>query len=430
MSVATSPNDEVGEPARPVPQGPEGTAGDLAVSGAGRGAGESTRPGRHWPALDGLRAIAVLAVIGIHVGVFGGGYLGVDVFFVLSGFLITSLLIGEWDSRGGSLRLRDFYARRVLRLFPALGCVVLIAGALGVLVYAVNGAGDRVFARATFGAIPWVASFASNFAYVLHPGAPDGTLGALSHTWSLAVEEQFYILWPGIFLLLIRRGCSRSRLALALAVVAVAEMAYRILMANAGYGHDRLYYAPDTHSDGLLLGCAVAFWLASGPSARWRQVVRRFARPAMWLAVASLCLEFVLGSRPGESVQIAVAALASAVLVAGVVLAGTPALLERVLCARLAIWTGKRSYGLYLWHVVFIATSEALCAPRTGLFPASPGKRLIFATALGAAVAASFIVADLSYRFIELPALRLKHRFQLAGPDRPPEQVVSPATRT
>ena len=377
------------------------------------GPGGGSQPARHWPPLDGLRAIAVLAVIGIHIGVLPGGYLGVDVFFVLSGFLITSLLIREWDNRGGSISFRNFYARRVLRLFPALGCVLLAAVMLAAILDVAGGAGDRPFARATFGAVPWVGLFAGNFAFVLHPGRGALTLGALGHTWSLAVEEQFYLLWPTLVVLLLRRGFSRFRLALSLAALAVAEMTYRALMYHGGYGYDRIYYGTDTHSDGLLIGCAIAFWLASDPTFRLHQVVSRLVKGGAWLGMTVLVILFVSGDQAAAPVDITAAVLASGVIVVGVALRETPAALERLLCSWWAELIGRRSYGLYLWHWVFLAAAEALCAPSTGLFPAGLGeRRFIFAAALGVAIAASFIVAELSYRFVELPVLRLKRRFR------------------
>ena len=396
---------------------PAGHGGILAADAA---AGAPADVRRDWPALDGLRAIAVCAVMAGHVDVLPGGYLGVDVFFVLSGFLITSLLIGEWDRRGGALKLSHFYARRVLRLFPALGCVIVAAVALAVLLDLRGGVSDQIVARATFGGLPWVALFAGNIATVLHPGQSVSygafPLGVLSHTWSLAVEEQFYLLWPSLFIQAMRRRLSRPRLALLLAVLAIAEMIYRVLLATTGFAWYRIYFATDTHSDGLLLGCALAFWLTSGQSAWQGRVVRRLGKPAMWLASAVLLGLFAFGNYAGGVAEIAVAVLASGVLVTGIAVGEIPPVLERLLSCRLAIRTGRRSYGLYLWHVIFLMAAEALCAPSVGFFPASPARRLIFATALAVAVAASIIVADLSYRFVELPALRRKRRFQAAGP--------------
>lgn len=364
----------------------------------------------HWTALDGLRAVAVLAVIGIHVGVLPGGYLGVDVFFVLSGFLITTLLVREWDAHGGRISFRNFYLRRALRLFPALGCVILAAAALAWALGVAGGPGDRPYADATLAAIPWVIAFAGNLNQVLHPGLVD----ALGHTWSLAVEEQFYLLWPAALVLLMRRRVSRNRLALALALLAVAVMAYRgFLSACLGYGHDRIYYATDTHADGLLLGCALGLWLAS-PQPAWLRVAPAWSlRAAAWLAAVLLAVLFVFAGPASAAFAISGAVLASAVAVTAIVTGQAPMALNRPLASRWAVWLGRRSYGLYLWNPLLLAAAEAICSPYTGIFPAAMGtRRLVFAVALAVAIIGTFLVAGASYRFAELPALRLKRRFQ------------------
>jgi peptidoglycan/LPS O-acetylase OafA/YrhL len=376
-----------------------------------------------------MRAIAVLAVIGLHVGILPGGYLGVDVFFVLSGFLITVLLIDEWDKRAGSIRFRDFYARRVLRLFPALACVVVAAALLALVLEATGIAVDLPVARATLGAVRWVAIFAGNFVEARQPTTLSA-LGTLGHTWSLAVEEQFYLVWPALFVLLMRRGTKRSRLAVALAVLAVAEMVYRLLGPQLGYTQNRIYYSTDTHSDGLLLGCALAFWLAS------RQplpaVPRRLATVLIWLAASLLAVLFVIGQQPSAPVEIPIAVLGTAAIVAGIVLGRTPAGLDRILQSRWAVYVGRRSYGLYLWHVVLLGAAEAIAAPITGIYPPAGWPRIGFAVIIGIGTTASFVVADLSYRFVELPALRLKRRFSSATSEPPsvaPPGVGLPVTQ-
>lgn len=373
-------------------------------------ADSSMRHVRHWPALDGLRALAITAVIGLHMGVLPGGYLGVDVFFVLSGFLITSLLIDEWDKRGERISFRRFYMRRVLRLLPALGCVILGAAIFAAILYLIGGPADRPFAHATLSAIPWVVVFASNLNQVLHPGQ----VNALTPTWSLAVEEQFYLAWPAVFVLLMRRRISRRRLALALSVLAVADMAYRtILSAHLGYRHDRIYFATDTHADGLLLGCSLAVYLASNQSALLRKARSRPMVGSAWLAAAVLGVLFLFGHGADTAFDVSAAVLASAVIVAAIATGQLPKHVEQLLNSRWAIWLGRRSYGLYLWNSFTISIAEALCAPYTGIFPAGLGwRRFIFAMALTAALAAALIMTTLSYRFIELPALRLKRRFQ------------------
>ena len=377
-------------------------------------------PQRRWPALDGMRAIAVLAVILYHVGVLAGGYLGVDVFFVLSGFLITSWLIGEWDARGGRVSLRDFYARRVLRLFPALGCVIVAALVFAGSLAVTGGPGERSYALVTVHAVPWVLAFAGNWVRAFGSPPLTHSLGALGHTWSLAVEEQFYLLWPLLFVLLMRRRISRDRLALAVGLLAIAEMIYRDWLAGLAASQDRIYYATDTHSDGLLIGCALAFWLTrrvAEPDSPGR------ARTALgWLAGSLLAALFLAGSRSVGPVETSVAVLASGALVAGIVDGGAPAGLLRMLCSRSLVRIGRRSYGLYLWQYILLAAAEALCS-EAGVSRLGPlSARVVFAAAMAGGVVATFGMAELSYKYVELPALRLKRRFRWAdvvqaGPD-------------
>jgi peptidoglycan/LPS O-acetylase OafA/YrhL len=380
---------------------------------APRTVARSEAPKRHWPALDGLRGVAVLGVILYHARVLSGGFLGVDVFFVLSGFLITSLLISEWDQRG-AVSFRDFYARRVLRLFPALGCVIVAALLLLGSLAVIGSPGDRSFARSTLDAVPWVVAFAGNWVRALDPSALIGSLGAFGHTWSLAVEEQFYLVWPAVFVLLMRRRLNRRRLALALALLALAEMVYRVWLARLGYGQYRIYYATDTHSDGLLIGCAAAFWLASRPAG---QQVASSAHRAMarltWVGAGGLAVLFIAAYRQGDPTTTSLAVLASGLLLVGVVTGRTPAALQRLLTSPRVVRVGRRSYGLYLWQYVLLCMTEGLYLRYTSASMAGTLLgRLIFACALMAEVVATFIVAELSYRFVELPALRLKQKFQ------------------
>ena len=374
-----------------------------------RTGGPAPSPQRgHWPALDGLRAVAVLAVIGLHVGVVPGGYLGVDVFFVLSGFLITSLLIGEWDKRGG-VSFRNFYARRVLRLLPALACLLVAAAVIAGVLELTRFPADRAYGLATLQAIPFVLFFAANIVQATHPGKLP--LGALPHTWSLAVEEQFYLVWPALFLLLMRRGVRRSTLAWLLAAMAVLDMVYRAVLAARGYPHDRVYTGTDTHCDGLLAGCALAFWLASGHAIRLGRAAARLVKAASWAGAAIVLTMFLVGSLADSPVEIDAVVLGTAMLLIGVVLGQTPAPINRLLCSEPMVAVGRRSYALYLWHDLLLGAGEALVVPYTGLFPASGVHRLLFASVVGVAIALSFVAADLSYRFVELPALRLKQRF-------------------
>jgi peptidoglycan/LPS O-acetylase OafA/YrhL len=397
---------------------PAGTAADAPQKG-------------HWPALDGVRGVAILAVIAIHVGVLPGGYLGVDVFFVLSGFLITSLLIGEWDKRDG-VSFRNFYLRRALRLLPALACVLAAAGVLSVLLEFTGPPVDRAYGLATLHTIPWVIIFSSNFVQATHPGLLP--LGALRHTWSLAVEEQFYLVWPALFALLMRRGVRRRTVAGLLGAFAIADMAYRALLAFGGSAQDRVFYSTDTHCDGLLVGCALAFWLTSGQAFRFGPLAARLIKGASWAGAVILLAAFLLARLSDSPVEIDVAVLSTAMLVTGIVCGQAPAPIDRFLSSPGMVAIGRRSYALYLWHDLLLGVGEALVVPYTGLFPAAGGHRILFASVLAAAIALSFVLADLSYRYVELPALRLKQRFSRGdlsgslrgGPEEPVLRDLGP----
>lgn len=364
---------------------------------------------RHWPALDGLRGIAVLVMILYHIDVLQGGYLSLSLFFVLSGFLITSLLITEWDA-DSRVSFRDFYARRVLRLFPALGAVIAASVIAGVILATAGGAIDRADVHATLDAIPWVVAFAGNWVRAFDSHALLGTLGALGQTWTLAVEEQFYLLWPILCVLVMRRRIRRDRLALMLAFLAVADMIYRAVLAHLGYGPDRLYYATDTNCDGLLIGCAMAFWLAHRP-VKPRPALT--AKVIAWLAVAVLAGLYLKGSRSDAPIETSAAVLASGAIVAVVVTGRAPDAMRRLLSARATVRVGRRSYGLYLWHYLVLAIIDAVCAPYPDLSLSGPlpGRAVYFAATV-AGVGFSYLLAEVSYSRIELPALRLKRKFQ------------------
>jgi peptidoglycan/LPS O-acetylase OafA/YrhL len=364
---------------------------------------------RHWPALDGLRGIAVIVMILHHIGVLQGGYLSLSLFFVLSGFLITSLLIKEWDARS-RVSFRDFYARRVLRLFPALGTVI-VASVIAGAVLVMTGGPDRADVRATLDAIPWVLAFAGNWVRALDSHALLGSLGALGQTWTLAVEEQFYLLWPIVFVLLMRRRIRRDRLALALASLAVADMIYRAVLARLGYGVDRLYYATDTNCDGLLIGCAMAFWLAHRPVKPRRAGLA--SKTTAWVAAVVLAGMYLVGRRSDGAYETSAAVLASGVIVALVVTGRAPDGMRRLLSARAIVRVGRRSYGLYLYHYLMLAIITMLFAPYPDFtLSGSLPLRAVYFAATVAGVGVSYLMAEVSYSRIELPALRLKRKFQ------------------
>jgi peptidoglycan/LPS O-acetylase OafA/YrhL len=347
------------------------------------------------PALDGVRALAVIAVFAYHadLGWARAGFLGVDVFFVLSGYLITALLVAERQA-AGRVNLRRFWARRARRLLPAV--VVLLAAvavAVPLLVpeQAARLRGDLLAALAYVS--NWRMIFGGE-SYFEAAGRPP----VLQHLWTLAVEEQFYLLWPPVLVLLLRRRSPR-RLVAPLVVAAAGSAALMAILHEPYADPSRVYFGTDTHASGLLLGAA----LAAG-TAWWRDTHRLGVGPRAALEVGGLAAvaalawavysvdEFDPGLYRGGFFAVAVA---SAVVVAAAGRPGRPGLLGRGLGSRPMVWLGRRSYAAYLWSwPVIMVTRPQLDVPFEG------GPLLALRAVLTLALAA------VSYRFVEEPARR------------------------
>jgi peptidoglycan/LPS O-acetylase OafA/YrhL len=345
--------------------------------------------------LDGLRALAILAVLVFHLDPswLPGGFLGVDVFFVVSGFLITTLLVRERVT-GGRIDLPGFWSRRARRLLPAL----LVCVPASVLLARLS-EGDLLVGieRQVLGAF----TFTSNW---LEIGAGSDYFAATSpqllmNLWSLAVEEQFYLLWPlavlGL-LALTRRPEVRAASALGLAVVSAALMALRLDPDSP----TRVYYGTDTHVMGLMLGAALAFVYAAPhrawtTSTWWAEHRRQVAAAALVTLLGLMALggeDSALTFRGG----ILLASVATTALV--LVVVERPGRLRALLELPPARWVGARSYGIYLWHwPVFLVIGQDL--------PVAPGGPTYLLTRLWCVVV-TFVVADLSYRFVETPVRR------------------------
>ncbi len=355
-----------------------------------------TRPGGRIEGLDGLRGLAVLAVVAFHLwpSRVPGGFLGVDVFFVLSGFLITTLLLRE-RSRDGHVDLPHFWQRRARRLLPALVTVVTVSVAAAWTVSAdlLVGIGRQVLGALTFSS-NWLEAAAGSDYF-------DRTAPTLFETfWSLAVEEQFYLLWPIVFgtiLALARTRRHRTRVALALAAGSALLMA---ILYTPGANPTRVYYGTDTHLFGLMLGAALAFasdgrgTVLAGP--RWRPL----RNAAGFAALAGLgVLVAVVDSGQASTYRggIALASVLTAVVVA--CLPGDANALQAVHRLPPLVWVGQRSYGIYLWHwpVILIATA-ALPAVAPG---AGPSTAVVVTT-----LVLTFGLSAASYRWIETPVRR------------------------
>jgi peptidoglycan/LPS O-acetylase OafA/YrhL len=344
-------------------------------------------------AFDGLRAIAVLGVLLYHAGQtwLPGGLLGVDVFFVLSGFLITGLMIREFLSTG-RIRLRRFWARRARRLLPAL--LLLLLGVAGYARWFADPSQLgrlRLDALATLGYVAnWRFAF-SGQGYFQHFQAPSPLL----HMWSLGVEEQFYLLWPLLVVLVLRR---RASLRLLL-IISVAGAIGSAVLASVLTGHhvdpSRVYYGTDTRAQALLVGAALATWTALRPapvSERGRRLVRSVGLAGAGVLVATFMLvggESSLLYRGGFLVvALAVAGLLSSIAW----LPQSPQ--ARLLGVAPLAYLGRISYGVYVWHwpLFLVLTSK-----RTGL----DGVAL-----LGVRFAVTLATAALSFHLVENPIRR------------------------
>lgn len=356
-----------------------------------RALGRTTGEVEYLPALDGVRGISLLAVVMFHAGVVGapGGFLGVEAFFVVSGYLITSLLVAEFD-RTGTISLTRFWMRRARRLLPALAALLAAATAVSALCEPSTLAASRAD-------LPAAILFASNWwqiargqSYLVAVERPP----LLQHLWSLAVEEQFYLVWPILFGWLARRIPLRWLAAGAL-TAALASAAWLVTLFNPNADPTNILLRSDTRSAGILFGVALALALrprgpaCGGPAAKPGPAIERagvlglavlFA--AFWRLDASTPLVYRGG--------LVLVDLATVAVVAAV--AHTQSRLGRVLGARPLVWIGRRSYGLYLWHwPVF-----ALTRPELDL---SLGALPLLLVRLGVTLA----VSELCYRLIEKP---------------------------
>ena len=343
------------------------------------------------PGLDGVRALAVLAVIAFHEGLRAapGGFLGVDVFFVLSGYLITDLLVSRRD-RLGTLNLRDFWVRRARRLLPALGVVLVVVTAA----VAVIEPGQLDALRPALAA---AVTYSSNWYQALHHQSYFATFGPpapLQHLWSLAIEEQFYLVWPLLLLVIMRIGDRRMRAGAAW-VGAGASAVAMSLMYVPGSDPSLVYYGTGTHATALLTGAAIALtWplraIATATTERTRQLD---VLGVAGIAVLGWAVGHFSGGDPVVyPLGLMIAALAAAGLVAA---AAAPGVIGAALSWEPLRWLGIRSYGIYLWHWPVIALAAAITGPRT----ASPWQ-------WAAETVVAIGLAAASWRWLEEPILR------------------------
>jgi peptidoglycan/LPS O-acetylase OafA/YrhL len=338
------------------------------------------------PALDGLRGFAVLAVVMFHSKWNASGYFGVDIFFVLSGFLITCLLLEEWNSTQ-EVNFKHFYLRRGLRLLPAL-FALLIACFLYETFYRPFLPGPSISSR-----IFYALTYFGNWVWALD--APRNPLTSLSAVWSLAIEEQFYFIWPVILYFLLKNSTGWKRIAAFLGVGILAVMAHRYRLWQSGADVFRISIATDSHADPILIGCLLGIVVSNAPICYWR----RFDTLAFWCGPVMLIgLGFMVTCFDVSTAVVLhlgytiIAILTSGIILVAAVFPSSP--VKRIFEHRLLVWVGKLSYGIYLWH----GTTNNYLEHH---FPTVP---TIARVALG------FSLAAISYYCLERPCLRLKER--------------------
>jgi len=369
------------------------------------------------PGLDGLRALAVIAVLLYHADLvwMPGGFLGVEVFFVISGYLITALLLAEWRQRG-TVDLKNFWLRRARRLLPALYVLLVVMLAFAVVFLPGEVAGLRGDVLAAFGYVTnWYLIFGQE-SYFESVGRPS----LLQHLWSLAVEEQFYLIWPPVLALGLSIGATRLRrrrmLTFALVGAATSAVAMALLYVP-GVDPSRIYYGTDTRATGLLCGAALAFLWSPGEKYRPSEarhhrleLVGRGRFRRRWGWTAPLLCDVIGIAALGALVWFCLHLGEFGPLLyrggfALVGLASTAAILaivhpysfigSRLLGSAPLRWIGVRSYGIYLWHwPVFMVTRPDLDVGFDGL------------PLLALRLSATVVLADLSYRYVETPIRR------------------------
>jgi peptidoglycan/LPS O-acetylase OafA/YrhL len=333
------------------------------------------------PDVEGLRAVAIVIVVLCHagVGVAAGGYVGVDVFFVISGFVITRVLAGELDETG-RLSLARFYARRVKRLMPQALTVILVVVVGASLLLPPLRAGDvagDVMAAGTY-AMNWRLSAAAVDYFAV---AGDGPL---DHFWSLAVEEQFYIAWPLVLIVLSARRRPGADRRMMLAVAAIAACSFAFALREVRMAPESAYFSPAARGWELALGGLVALALAG------HTLPRRLAPAAAWSGAAAIVLAATRfgpdAAMPGLPALLPTAG-AAALIAAGA--SGALSAPTRALSTGPARYVGRISYALYIWHWPILV----FAAPRS-------------TAAAIAVVLASVVVAIATHRWIEEPLRR------------------------
>jgi peptidoglycan/LPS O-acetylase OafA/YrhL len=353
----------------------------------------TTRGIQHIPAIDGLRAIAVTAVIFYHLGFtwIPGGFLGVDLFFVISGYVITRLLLDSIE-RSGGLDLRGFYKARARRLLPPMIFMIVVTG-----FYITIWAQDSV--RRFVTDVPFALTGSINWWLVAKEQDYFEAIGRpplLQHTWSLAVESQFYLIWPIILLLVLKRFGKKiiPFAALLIALVSASLLFYVSLQLDASSDVSHIYFGTDTHSVGLFLGSALAVsWIPQNFKSEVSKRAQNFIDFIGVFGLIGILASFLLideSSPTAYKIAFPLAAVFGVAIITSIVHPASrfaPILQNRVL-----LWVGERSYAIYLWHWVIFQISRP-SVDIEGEDWALIAVRILIVLAL----------ADISLKLVELP---------------------------
>ena len=338
----------------------------------------------YMPGLTGLRGFSILCVLIFHANVhwLPGGFLSVDIFFVLSGFLISAMLTREFDHTG-QIDLKRFYLRRARRLLPALIAMLLTFTVMMAILHGSQGFADAIQESAV------ALFYVSNWTRALDWHAPQ----YLGHTWSLSIEEQYYLLWPICLLwILCNRRLNPLKIALSMALISAL---WRAWLASEGASVNRLYNGTDTRLDGLMLGACIGIAYARGMLSDCSSKLSSGQWQACGLAALTLIAWCLLGVKLWLDMRLYYWLLHLfqwlAVVLVVVLLVVSQGVLYKIFNNQAMYWLGGISYGLYLWHWPIYRLMQDIGA--------SPISILIFGGGI------TLLVAQLSWSFVERPIL-------------------------
>lgn len=353
---------------------------------------------RYITGFDGIRALAVIAVISYHIlpGSMQGGLLGVPIFFVLSGYLITDLLLQEWE-QNKDISIKNFYNRRIHRLYP--GLVVMLFSVTAYI---------TLFQRSLLKDIK--STIFSNLVYVYnwveiaHHQSYFNNFGVSSpwtHLWSLSIEGQFYLIWPIILLILLRCNFKYKNICVGIATTAVISGILMALLYRTGQDPSRVYYGTDTRLFSILFGVGLAFVWPSTKLKKELKIHNRVVLDAIGI-ISLILIILMFFNMNGETAfmyrgGMFIFSIFSMLLVAAVAHPGAD--LNRLLTNKLFTWLGKRSYGIYIYQYPVMVFYESRV--NVGNHP------LMSATI---EIALILIISELSYRFVEKPLRRFKFK--------------------